>query len=238
MKFWDLIRIANRNLFRNKLRTFLTVAAIFVGSFTLTMTNGIGDGVRAYIETQVKNIESDRVILVRRKIEVPGAEEERLAAQEYKDGDEGGVNFDPTSIFVTKTQVETSVKGLDGVKSVTPRYDMDGEYITLDGEKKYKVMLGMISEGITTKTEAGTSITGPGQMILPFDLAKTLDSKIENLIGKTATIAFKTKDDQITTLPLEVVGVATKGLRTNVATFVDSSTAERIHAMQTSEGEN
>ena len=46
MKTWDLIRAANRNLFRNKLRTFLTVIAIFVGSFTLTMTNGLGDGMR------------------------------------------------------------------------------------------------------------------------------------------------------------------------------------------------
>jgi putative ABC transport system permease protein len=224
MKFLDLIRIANRNLFRNKLRTFLTVAAIFVGSFTLTMTNGIGDGVRAYIESQVKNIESDRVILVRRKIEVPQAEEERLASQEYKDGDEGGIDFDPSSIFVTKTQIEAAVKGLDGVKSVTPRYDMAGEYITLDGEKKYKVMLAMISEGITTKTEAGASINGPGQIILPSDLAKTLDPNIGNLIGKTATIAFKTNDNEISTLPLRVVGVATKGLRTNIATFVDSST--------------
>src|SRR5688572_14244488 len=106
MKFWDLIRIANRNLFRNKLRTFLTVAAIFIGSFTLTMTNGLGDGIRAYIESQVKNVESDRVILVRRKIELPEAEQENLAAQEYKDGDSSGVNFDPTSILVTKTQME------------------------------------------------------------------------------------------------------------------------------------
>jgi len=237
MKFLDLIRIANRNLFRNKLRTFLTVAAIFVGSFTLTMTNGIGDGVRAYIESQVKNIESDRVILVRRKIEVPQAEEERLASQEYKDGDEGGIDFDPSSIFVTKTQIEAAVKGLDGVKSVTPRYDMAAEYITLDGEKKYKVMLAMISEGITTKTEAGASINGPGQIILPSDLAKTLDPNIGNLIGKTATVALKTNDNEISTLPLRVVGVATKGLRTNIATFVDSSTAEQIHAMQTSEGD-
>jgi len=237
MKFWDLIRIANRNLFRNKLRTFLTVAAIFVGSFTLTMTNGLGDGVRAYIESQVKNVESDRVILVRRKIELPPSERDSLAAQEYNDGDDPGVNFDPNSIIVTLRQMEAAVKGLDGVKSVTPRYNMMGEYITLDGAKKYKVMLGMISEGITTKTEAGTSINGPGQLVLPFELAKTLDPKIENLVGKTATVAFKTKDDELKIMPLKVVGIATKGLMTNVATFVDSTTAQQIHALQIAESD-
>lgn len=234
MKFWDMIRIANRNLFRNKLRTFLTVAAIFVGSFTLTMTNGLGDGLRAYIESQVKNIESDRVILVRRKIEMP-ENEDALAAQEYKNGDDGGASLDPRSFVVTPQQMESAVAGLDGVKSVTPRYNMAGEYITLDGEKKYMVVLGMISEGVTTKTAAGTSINGQGQTVLPFDLAEALDPNIENLIGKNVTIAFRTKDDELKTMPLQVVGVATKGMMTNVATFVDSGTARQIHAMQVAE---
>ena len=66
MKLWDLIRIANRNLLRSKLRTFLTVMAIFVGAFTLTLTNGIGDGLRDYIETQVKNIEGNKILFVTR----------------------------------------------------------------------------------------------------------------------------------------------------------------------------
>ena len=71
MRIWDLIKTANRNLFRNKLRTFLTVVAIFVGAFTLTMTNGVGDGMRDYVESQVKNIEGDRAIIVRRKMDRP-----------------------------------------------------------------------------------------------------------------------------------------------------------------------
>ena len=65
MKLWDLIKIANRNLFRAKLRTFLTVMAIFIGSFTLTLTNGLGGGLRDYINNQVKNIEGSNVLFVR-----------------------------------------------------------------------------------------------------------------------------------------------------------------------------
>jgi len=68
MKTWDLIKTANRNLFRNKLRTILTVLAIFVGSYTLTMTNGIGDGMRDYVESQNKNNEGDRVANVRQQL--------------------------------------------------------------------------------------------------------------------------------------------------------------------------
>ena len=71
MKLWDMLRTANRNLFRNKMRTFLTVIAIFVGSFTLTLTNGLGDGLRTYVENQVKNVDGDNVVFVEKKIEAP-----------------------------------------------------------------------------------------------------------------------------------------------------------------------
>ena len=143
MKIWDLIRTANRKLFRNKLRTFLTVMAIFVGSFTLTMTNGLGDGMRNYVESQVKNIESDRVIMVRKKSEKPPGGAKAGAPEEYKDSPaENSVDdFDPNTFLLTVAQMETAIRGLDGVKGITPRYGIDGEYISLDGQKKYKLEL-------------------------------------------------------------------------------------------------
>ena len=71
MRFRDLLRIANRNLLRNKTRTLLTIMAIFVGSFTLIMTNGLGDGLKDYVERQVKNIEGNNILFVRKKFVNP-----------------------------------------------------------------------------------------------------------------------------------------------------------------------
>lgn len=233
MNFWDLIRIANRNLFRNKLRTFLTIAAIFVGSFTLTMTNGIGDGMRGYVESQVKNFESDSVIIVRRKIESPDASRPPGAPKEYKEAQtDANAPLDPTSLFMTLPQMENAVKDIDGVKSITPRYNMKAEYITVDGQKKYELNLSMISEGITQKTEAGQPLSGPDQIVIPVGLARVLDEKIENLIGKTATVGYKGPDEKMRTVPLTIVGVATKGFQTNTASFVDANTARSLHAAQ------
>lgn len=234
MKTWDLIRTANRNLFRNKLRTFLTVMAIFVGSFTLTMTNGLGDGMRSYVESQVKNIESDRVIMVRKKIEKPVGGPKAGAPEEYKDSpaENNGDDFDPNTFLLTIPQMESAVRGLDGVKSITPRYGIDGEYITLDGQKKYKLELGMLSEGITQKTEVGASISGSGQIVIPVGLAREFDANIGNLVGKSVTIAYKSADDAIKTMPLTIVGVATKGFMTNYNSFVDTTTAKVIHTSQ------
>lgn len=46
MKLPELIKISNRNLFRSKMRTLLTVLPIFVGAFTLVLTNDLGDDLR------------------------------------------------------------------------------------------------------------------------------------------------------------------------------------------------
>lgn len=236
MKTWDLIRTANRNLLRNKLRTFLTVMAIFVGSFTLTMTNGLGDGMRSYVESQVKNIESDRVIMVRKKIDKPVGGPRAGAAEEYKEASSDNTedNFDPNAFLLTVPQMEAVVKDLDGVKGITPRYAIQGEYISLSGGKKYKLELGVLSEGITQKTEAGRSISGSGQIVIPLGLARELDPQIANLIGKTVTIGYKAADGTIRTMPLQLIGVATKGFMTNYNSFVDTTTARAIHASQRS----
>lgn len=235
MKPWDLLKLANRNLFRNKLRTFLTVAAIFIGSFTLTMTNGLGDGMRSYVESQIKNIEGDSVIFVRRKIELPEGEPRSDAPAEYKDRSQtqapttASDELDPAEQMVTQSQMENALREIADVKTITPSYDLDGEYITIDSQKKYHLRLAMISQGLTQKTEAGRTIDGNNQIVIPLDLAKTLDSEIENLIGKSVTIGYKMADKSTRELSLKIVGVATKGLMTNTSAFVDARTAESIY---------
>ncbi len=44
MKTTDLIASAVANTFRSKTRTILTILAIFVGAFTLTLTSGLARG--------------------------------------------------------------------------------------------------------------------------------------------------------------------------------------------------
>ena len=53
MKLFDIIKDANQNLLRNKLRTFLTILAIFIGSFSIISTSAIQAGVNDFIDSQV-----------------------------------------------------------------------------------------------------------------------------------------------------------------------------------------
>ena len=59
MKLYDIIRMANSNLWRNKSRTLLTVLAVFIGAFTIMMTTGINTGVNNYIDKQVAAVGSE-----------------------------------------------------------------------------------------------------------------------------------------------------------------------------------
>jgi putative ABC transport system permease protein len=242
MKLWDLVKIANRNLFRAKLRTFLTVMAIFIGSFTLTLTNGLGGGLRDYVNNQVKNIEGSNVLFVRKKM--PVREDENAnpdEPREYKEAsrDDAGNPIDPDSMTLSPAQAENLARDFPEVKNVTPSYRIDGEYITIDGAKKYQVELGMLSEGVKQKTEAGKTINGENQIMLPVSFAKAFDENINRLIGKTATIGYKAgKSETIKTLSLQVVGVSTKGMMANYNCFVDTKTARRIYVEQQNQSDD
>ena len=59
MKVLDIIRDANANLWRSKLRSFLTILAIFVGSFTIILNSAINAGVHDFMDKQIANMGGD-----------------------------------------------------------------------------------------------------------------------------------------------------------------------------------
>ncbi|WAP52222.1 ABC transporter permease [Arthrobacter sp. ATA002] len=86
----DILRSAVSNTFRSKVRTALTVVAIFIGAFTLTLTSAIGAGVSDYIDKQVGAIGGDDLMTV-----APAAE---AAA-----ADDGPKEYDPDGAATQET---------------------------------------------------------------------------------------------------------------------------------------
>ena len=64
MKVFEILRTANHNLFRNKVRTLLTILAIFVGSFTIILNSAINAGVNAFIDDQISTIGGEDYIVI------------------------------------------------------------------------------------------------------------------------------------------------------------------------------
>lgn len=232
MNIKDLIITANRNLFRNKLRTLLTVLAIFVGALTLTLTNGLGDGLKDYIETQVKNYESDSVLFIRRKIETKPAEAKN-EPQEYKEKTDDANAFDPNSLNVSVEQIGYLAKEFPEVRTISPNYSARSEFITLDGVKKYAAEVNAVAVGVVQKLEAGRQIDGERQIILQNDIAKIFTDDFQSLIGREATIGYKAgAAQQIKSVKLIVVGVATKGMMGSPFSAIDAHTEHLIYEDQ------
>lgn len=64
MSIFETLRTANHNLFRNKIRTFLTILAIFVGSFTIILNVGINAGVNAFIDDQISTVGGENYLVI------------------------------------------------------------------------------------------------------------------------------------------------------------------------------
>ena len=67
-----------------------------------------------------------------------------------------------------------------------------GRILSLDGEKKYAVGIGMLSEGMTLKTEAGKTIGGPEQSSF-LSASPHARPNIESLVGKHGDVLTKTQ---------------------------------------------
>ncbi len=238
MKLKDLIITANRNLFRNKLRTLLTVLAIFVGAFTLTLTNGLGDGMKDYIEKQVKNFEGNDILFIRRKFEMP---KDKAGGEvvEYVEQNEKEAVLDPNSVIVTPEQIEKLAAEFPEVKSVSPNYFIQTEYISLEGGKKYKNQINAVGRGVVQKVEAGGQITDDNQIILQYGIAKAMNPDFQSLIGKEITLGYKAGNPAtMQTRQLKIVGVATKGLMASLFSNVSPNVEKEIYDAQQKDSPN
>ncbi len=239
MKIGDLILTANRNLFRNKLRTTLTVLAIFVGAFTLTLTNGLGDGLKDYIDKQIKNFEGNDIIFVRRKFELPKNKSEGEVAEYVEQDGSTDTELDPNTLFVTLGQVEELARSIPEVKTFSPNYNVQTEYVALEGGKKFKANVNALGRGIVQKIEAGRQIDGDGQIILQYGIAKAMSPDFAQLIGKTAIVGYKAGNPAaMVTKRLTIVGVATKGMMVSTFSAVDVATEKEIFDAQQKDSPN
>ena len=62
MKFLDMIGTSASNLWRNKGRTFLTIIAVCIGSFTIALTSAVNMGVNDYIQRQLSVFSEDSIL--------------------------------------------------------------------------------------------------------------------------------------------------------------------------------
>ena len=222
MKTVDLISTANHNLFRNKTRTFLTILAVFIGSFTIILSNAINAGVNDFVDKQVASIGGDGFIEV-----IPASMYEQFSnstmnagkVTEHKEGTGNLLNSK-----ITNDDLET-MKTIDGVKTLEifhllsidwllpensdKKYDGNLEYFPTS-EFKVDLSAGRMPNNEDDSYEMLVNEDWLG----PFNVEKA-----EDLIGKTVEISisqtarcYVDPKDCSATVTATVVGVQAPGI--------------------------
>ena len=218
MKFTDILKSANANLLRNKMRSFLTILAIFVGSFAIISVNAIHTGVNDYIDQQVESIGGDNYIEI-----ASTAAYDQLASMmgtgeitEYNASKSAG---DATMI---SNEDLDKIRKIDGVISMNPYYKASVDYITSkETDKKYNATVTLMpSGGVKADLSAGRQIDSNGgdyEILISEEYASKLGFKSpEDAINQIVTFGVKqpikcytvaNPDDCIATLDAKIVGV-------------------------------
>lgn len=207
MKLLDIFQTASANMMRSKLRSVLTIIAIFIGAFTLTLTNGIGAGVSSYIDKQLGNLGASDVLEVQAKMENPLTG----GLQEYNpDRSVAGIGGAGSFPVLTEKDVET-IKSQPGIKSVEPTIAPTPDYIQGASDKKYTFTMQPMIDGMNLVLDAGkapNNATETREIIVPIGYVETLGlESSEAAIGQRVVIGITSALGVQQELDAEIVGV-------------------------------
>lgn len=208
MRITDTVKLAQSNLVRSKLRTALTVIAVFIGALTLSLTNGVGSGVRAYVDRELGNIGAETTMIIQAK--QTGQNPIDTDVQEYDPDAETGVfNIN----FLTKDD-QADIEAIDGLSQVEPLLNLQIAYITT-GEKKLVARAEQFIEGLNMQMSAGrvVDVNATDEASIPERFVEPLGfESVDAAIGQTLLIGSKNALGQEVQMSATIVGVQASSL--------------------------
>ena len=239
MKTLDLVRSAVSNTFRSKTRTTLTVLAIFVGAFTLTLTNGLGTGINAYIADTLTAVGAQDVMTVTKNSEAAAASaEEDSGPAEYDPDAVASGGFDGATVSaLTPADLDTLAE-VDGVLDVQATKSISPDYIQAGGDDRFVLSVGALVEGQSVQLAAGEDLddaAGELQVLIPVSYVEPLGFDTdEAAVGQTVSIAVTDADRAQHVIDATVVGVAEEALASPAGVSVTTNDAltDALYAAQ------
>ncbi len=238
MTIFDLISTANHNLLRNKTRTFLTIVAIFVGSFSIITTTAIQNGVNSFIDNQVNAFGGEGFIQIT-SLDTSEAMASMSSMQSGKpvEYQEESTNFIGLSAL-TDEQIN-QVKQIEGIDadSIIAGKSSTITYVESEkSQKRYKAMLDIMTNGsIRYDLLAGTNIDNQAseyQAILPSeDWVTALGfADAEAAVGQKMTFVWlDVVTKQSTKFPVKIVGVQAPSVITGGTIIINTSLNDAIY---------
>ncbi len=231
MKVVDLIKTSQRNLIRAKLRTFLTVLAVFIGTFAISITTGVGNGVNAYINKELGNVGVKNIFVVQQK-----ARQANPLSSDVIEYDPNAKTGNFNNNLLTANDI-AQIESIKNVQKVTPSYGdtLKIAYITAGG-KKYQVAASQYIPGLNLDMAAGRVIdfSKPDEITIPIRYVSPLGfDSAQASIGKTVTIGYKDSSGKLREKNLTIAGVQQESVLGNASIYINPDLASSIAHEQT-----
>nr|WP_246803683.1 ABC transporter permease [Cellulomonas hominis] len=189
-----MIASAVSNTFRAKTRTSLTILSIFIGAFTLTLTNGLGTGINSYIDDTVSGVGASDAMTVTKTSE---------SSVDPFGGGGGPAEYDPDAVAagiagmtvtaLTPQDVAT-IGSIEGVERVEAQRNLTPDFVQLGDGTRYVASVGSLVAGQTTLLAEGDEpddasedlqVALPQAYVEPLGLGSDSDA-----VGRTITIGI------------------------------------------------
>lgn len=241
MKILDTIKDANVNLLRNKLRSFLTILAIFIGSFSIISTSAIQAGVNNFIDSQVDSYGGEGYLAIVAKDSFDALE----GLQGAMGGNSGPMEYDPDKIQtgmspITDEQIEKlkKVDGIDG-DSIVEQKSLNITYVTSkETDKKYLFAAEALPPG-NVKVD---TVTGKGLDLKADEYQIVLEEKYVDALGytneeivdkKIQLVVLDEYTHQEKIFDAKVVGVIAPGVVSMGQSYTNNKLADDIYEENT-----
>lgn len=234
MKFLDMVGTSASNLWRNKGRTFLTVIAIFIGAFTITLTSAVNSGVNDYIKRQLSIFgKENKSVQIMKKVEISSLSG---GLREYKEGETEVSQSSYSAPVLTGQDIE-KLKKIEGLENVKPAENISGDYIEgVNGKKFASGNIETIDENAEIKLDikAGKDIATKNEVVISQDYIEGLGFKnAENALGKTIKMQFSNQfNGKKKVYEFKISGVMNKSLVQNQLTVISNEFKKEILAFQ------
>ncbi|SDO66390.1 putative ABC transport system permease protein [Microbacterium testaceum StLB037] len=238
MKTLDLVSTAVANTFRSKTRTILTVLAIFVGAFTLTITNGLGTGINAFIDSTVSAMgASDALTVTKTSTDATAS----TAPQKYdpdaiSSGRQAGPPGTTSEVTALTDQDITELAAVPGIAKVAPVTSVTIDYVQAPDGDPYVARAGSLVAGQTPQMGAGVAPDDGSQALqvaLPDALVEPMGfADADAAVGATVTIAVTDPVRTQHTVEATVTGVTEEAFGSTTTLTTNAALEDALSAAQ------
>lgn len=233
MKFTDIIRTANANMFRAKARTLLTIMAILIGAMTITLTNGIGTGVKSYLNEQLGNFGATNVLFITRAGQKTAASDGPTKYDAAAGATSTGRLGQTRNMLDSKEL--TIIKSIPGVTSVQAAHTPTPDYIQ-GPNGKWRLSLSEQYGASTAAMVAGKGVSNnspQNQITVPVSYVGSLGYPANQAaIGQTVTLSVTNAYGVQSAVKAVVTGVQQKNLLGQSALYANTALIEQLNNLQ------